>query len=83
MPENTPVPDGFVYKNLTKTVLGVCQLYGDEDQVFFQNNRCREELERQGYEIITDQEGTLWNLERGGGPDEKGKLLLDICFYVK
>jgi hypothetical protein len=83
MPENTLVPDGFVYYDFSKAALGVCRLYGDEAQVFFQDERCREKLEELGYEVIKDQEGTIWSLERGGAPDEKGKLLMDICFYVK
>ena len=83
MPENTPVPNGFEYYDFPKSTLGVCRLYGDESQVFFQNDRCREELEKLDYEIIPDHEGTIWNLERGGAPDEKGKFLMDICFYVK
>ena len=81
MPENTPVPDGFVYHDFPKSVLGVVQLFGTGNQVYFQNDRCREELERLGYEVIKDHEGTIWNLERGGGPGEK--VTLDICFYVK
>ena len=82
MPEATPVPEGFVYIDFPKTTLGVCWLYGKEDEVYGLEGRCGEELEKAGY-VLGD-----WCMERYGCPrfttaDAYGKITLDICFYLK
>jgi hypothetical protein len=88
MPENTPVPNGFEYYDFPKGALGVCWLYGRRNEVFFQDEKCREKLEELGFEILKDKEDTIWSIERFVSdrfeePDEKGKVTLDICFFVK
>jgi len=82
MPENTPVPDGFQYLDFPKGTLGVCWLYSKENEVYCQEERCWKELEKVGYTPAD------WCMERYccprfTTPDEKGKIILDICFYLK
>ena len=88
MDEKTPVPDGFEYYDFPKVSLGVCWLYGKEAEVFMQEDRCMKELEKQGHEVTNDDQGAWWFFERYGcprftTPDEKGNIILDICWHVK
>ena len=82
MPEGTPIPDGFEYVDFPKAALGVCWLYGKENEVYGLEGKCGEKLEQAGY-IPGD-----WCMERYGcprftTPDDSGKIILDICFYLK
>ena len=82
MPENTAVPAGFDYIDFPKGELGVCWIYGKEDEVFGLEGQCGERLEKE-FDINSE-----WCFERYGcprftTPDEKGNIILDICFYLK
>jgi len=82
MPEGTPAPDGFQYLDFPKGSLGVCWLYGKEDEVYCQEEKCEKELEKAGLSPAD------WCMERYccprfTTPDEKGNVILDICFYLK
>jgi predicted transcriptional regulator YdeE len=88
MPEKTPVPDGYKYIDFPKGTLGVCWVYGKEEEVFCHEGECGQKLEEAGFNLAKDKEGTIWCMERYGcqrftTPDENGKIILDICFYVK
>ena len=88
MPEGTLAPDGYAYHDFLKSTLGVCWLHGKESDVFMQEERCKQKLEEAGYSIEKDKEDALWFFERYGcprftTPDENGKVILDICWYVK
>ena len=81
-PENTAVPEGFQYVDFPKSELGVCWIYGNEDEVFGLEGMCGERLEKEGFDINYN-----WNFERyvhprNTTPDEKGNIILDICFYL-
>ena len=82
MPEGTPVPSGYEYHDFPKAALGVCWLYGKEEDVYCQEGRCGEKLEEAGYKLAD------WCMERYccprfTTPDESGKIILDICFYLE
>ena len=85
-PANTTVPEGFAHIDFPKSNLGVCWVYGEENSVFFKEGECGERLTKEGFEILTDDIHD-WCFERYScrysTPDEKGNVILDICFYVK
>ncbi|HOB20694.1 MAG TPA: GyrI-like domain-containing protein [Candidatus Atribacteria bacterium] len=88
MPENTPVPEGFEYVDFPAGGLGVCWVYGQEHEVYCHEMKCAEKLAAEGYEVKKDDKGALWFFERYAcprftTPDEKGNIILDICFYIK
>jgi hypothetical protein len=88
MPEGTNVPEAFVHKDFPKATLGVCWVHGNEGEVFMQESNCAKKLEEEGYKVATDSDGAHWFFERYGcprftTPDEKGKIILDICHYLK
>ena len=87
MPENTVVPKGFDSIDFLKSELGVCWVYGKEEEIFAQEGSCGEKLEKEGFEII-DDDRKYYCFERyvhprNTTPDEKGNIILDICFFVK
>jgi hypothetical protein len=88
MPKDTPVPEGYVFHDFPKGSLGVCWVYGREGEVFMQEENCMKKLEKEGCQFLPDENGFQWSFERYGcprytDPDEKGNIILDICFYVK
>jgi hypothetical protein len=88
MPENTPVPDGYMFHDFPNGSLGVCWVYGKEGEVFIQEENCIKKMEQEGYKFLPDENGFQWLCERYAcprytTPDEKGNIILDICFYVK
>jgi predicted transcriptional regulator YdeE len=87
-PENTSVPEGYVFYDFPKGSLGVCWVCGKEDEVFMQEENCMKKLAEEGYNFLPDENGFQWLFERYErrrytSPDEKGNIILDICFYVK
>jgi len=88
MPENTPAPDGYDYCDFPKASLGVCWVYGEQSEVFLNEKLCGVKLEEQGYKMMDGTEETICCFERYvcprfTTPDEKGKIILDICFFLK
>lgn len=83
MPEGAGVPDGFSYIDFNAGSLGVCWVYGSEPDIYMREGECGSRLLEEGYEITAD-----WCFERYGcprftTPDDKGNVILDICFFVK
>ena len=83
MPEHTAVPDGFAHIDFPRSELGTCWVYGKEDTVYGNEVNCLNRLVAEGFEI-----GNGWCFERYAcprftTPDEKGNIILDICFFVK
>jgi predicted transcriptional regulator YdeE len=88
MPEGTQVPEGFEYRDFPKATLGVCWLHGSEGEVYGQEEQCMKKLEEEGYKVANDYKDGFWVFERYGcprftTPDENGKIILDICWYIK
>jgi AraC family transcriptional regulator len=88
MPEGTTVPEGYRYLDFPEGTLGVCWLHGKEEDVFCNEEECSKKLEEAGYEIAKDEDDTIWCMERYcssrfTASDDNGKVILDVCFYVK
>ncbi len=86
-PEMTAVPEGYAHVDFPESELGVAWVYGKEAEVFGQEHKCIESLEKQGYEVINDRMGACWFFERYScprfiTPDEHGNIVLDICHYI-
>jgi hypothetical protein len=86
-PSHTEVTDHFQYVDFEESNLGICWIYGKEDEVH-DTRRCKQMLENQGIEIISDKNGAIWSFEnclcpRFTTPDEKGNIILDYCYFVR
>lgn len=86
--QGTEVPEGYGYVDIPASKLGVCWLHGPEGELYCKEDKCAERLMQEGQEIIADETGAWWFFERYGcprftTPDEEGKIILDICHYVK
>lgn len=87
-PADTGVPEGFSYMDFEACNLGVCWIYGKEDEVHGAICRCREELEKNGMKIVANKNGAILSFENGTcprftTPDEKGNVILDFCYFVE
>ena len=92
VPENTEVPEGFDYIDFPKSELGVCWVYGKKEYVYINEGisifeQCKERLEKEGMYHVHDKDNTCWAFERYACsrskiPDEKGNIILDICFFM-
>ena len=82
-PGDTAVPDGFDYIDFAAGELGVCWVYGKEDEVFMLEGRCGERLEAEGFDVLTEWCFERYACPRFTTPDEKGNIIIDICFFVK
>lgn len=85
-PQDTPVPEGFDYIDFPAVSLGICWIYGKENEVH-DTSRCKAALIEKGYEMWTD-EGGVWSFEncvcpRYTTPDEHGNIIMDYCYYIK
>ena len=83
MPEGTAIPDGFVSVDFPAGNLGVCWIYGKEEEVFMLEGQCGERLENEGFDVDTEWCFERYSCPRFTTPDEKGNVIIDICFYVK
>jgi hypothetical protein len=87
LPEGTDIPDGYGYHDFTKATLGVCLVYGNEGEVYMQEEKCAEKLEQESKKVLADKNGAYWFFERYVDsrfkPDTNGKVTLDICHYIE
>lgn len=86
--KNTEVPVGYSFVDFNESDLGVAWIYGKEGDVYGQEHKCAESCEKEGYKIISDEEGAYWFFERYScprftTPDEKDNIILDICHYIE
>ena len=81
-PQDAAVPDGFQYVDFPVGNIGVCWVYGKEPDIYMREGECWERLAKEGYEGAN-----MWFFERYAArfnaPDDKGNIILDICFFVK
>jgi len=87
-PKNTAVPEGYKFLDFPKSELGVCWVYGEEGSVFCHEQKCAGILAEKGLEIKNDENDACWFFERYACPrftekDEKGNIILDICYFIK
>jgi hypothetical protein len=88
MPENSKVPDGLFYHDFDKSTLGVCWIYGKENEVPGHWSECKKIIEEKGYKILCNTDGSYWCFERDGcprftTPDEKGNVIEDVCYFIE
>ena len=81
-PENTEVPDGFEYEDFPAADIGVCWLYGHQDEVFAVEPIAYEKLKEDGFAV-----DDYWWFERyhpvRSKEDKNGNIIIDICFFFK
>jgi len=87
-PPDTAVPDGFLPVDFPPSRLGVCWIYGKENETHGLTGGCSDKLREEGMEIAADENGAVWSFEnclcpRYTTPDEKGNVILDFCYFVK
>ena len=82
MPDGTAVPDGFDFIDFPAGELGVCWIYGKEDDVFMLEGQCGERLEKEGFDVNTDCCFERYACPRFTTPDDDGNIVLDICFFL-
>jgi predicted transcriptional regulator YdeE len=95
LPENTKVPDGFIYIDIPEGDAGVCWIYGNENngEIYGQkaHELCVQKLKENEMENIRDNFGKKikwnWFFERYNCPrftdkDDKGNVILDYGIYI-
>jgi hypothetical protein len=91
-PKNTEVPDGFGFIDFPHSELGVCWVYGKEEDVCVEDisiiDQCNKRLNKEDMPHVHDKDKACWAFERYvcprfTTPDEKGNIILDICLFVK
>ena len=82
-PENTALPDQYSYIDFPAGELGVCWIYGKEDEIYGLEWKCGDHLKAEGFEASGDWCFERYACPRFTSPDEKGNVILDICFYLK
>jgi predicted transcriptional regulator YdeE len=82
MPKETSAPEGFALIDFPAGELGVCWVYGKDSEVYMREGECGERLEAEGYNVNTDWCFERYVCPRFTTPDENGKVVLDICFYL-
>lgn len=85
MPLEAPVPAGYDSVTLAAGELAVCWVYGKEPDIYF--HCCLSRLEQEGLTWAADSDGVRCCMERYVSPrftepDDKGNIILDICYYV-
>lgn len=86
-PAGTSVPDDFEYVDFPAVGLGICWLYGSENDVH-NTSGCFKAITDSGFELWKDETGGVWSFEnclcpRFTTPDEHGNIIMDYCYYVK
>ena len=82
MPPETIVPDGYDFIDFPAGDLGVCWIYGKENEVYMMEGQCGELLEKEGYDVNTNFCFERYACPRFTTPDEHGNIILDICFFL-
>ena len=81
-PADTPVPEGYDYADFPQQDVGICWLYGKNDDVFAHEPVAYEKLGNEGYDPMDD-----WWFERyvehREREDKNGYKIADICFFLK
>ena len=82
-PEGATVPEGYQYVDFARGDLGVCWVCGKESDVFMNEGACVERLAQEGFEISGEWCFERYACPRFTTPDDKGNVILDICFFMK
>lgn len=80
-------PEGFEYQDIPEGDIGVCYLYGNPDSGELYSMQaqkaCWEKFKEKGWSLSR----SAWCFERYNcprytQPDDKGKVILDVCVYL-
>lgn len=87
-PEGTPVPEGYEYADIPSGDIGTCWIYGRDDngEIYGEEpyNMSMSKIEEAGWKVAENSwVFERYNCPRFTTPDEKGKVILDYCFYLK
>lgn len=87
-PENTEVPNGYEYVDIPAGDIAACWIYGrgDSGELYgdIPHNMCVSRVTEAGWNIDEDSWFfERYNCPRFTTPDEKGKIILDYCMYLK
>jgi len=87
VPPGSPVPDDFQYVDFPAGSMGTCWIYGNTSNVWGQRSKCMEALVNAGMRIKPAPDGAIWYMNRYPhrylDEDEKGNIILDVCYFVK
>lgn len=86
-PIGTRVDIGLDYIDFPQQNLGVCWIYGKENEVHSLVPQCTEKLKAAGMKIKSNKYGYIGHFERDQcprftTPDGKGNIILDYCYFV-
>ena len=80
-PENTSVPEGYDYTDFPEQDVGICWLYGKEEDVMAVEDVAATKLGEEGLTITGN-----WWFERyvphRETTDKNGYKIMDICFFI-
>ena len=82
-PAGSQIPEGYDFIDFDAGKLGVCHVYGKEHEVFMHEGECCDRLKAEGFEVVEDACFECYVCPRFTTPDEKGNIILDVCFWVK
>ncbi|MCL2407299.1 MAG: hypothetical protein FWC95_05160 [Defluviitaleaceae bacterium] len=88
LPAEAVVPQGYEHVDFPASKLGVAWSYGNESELFGNEELSVEAVKARGMEVTTGSDGGWWFFERYACPrftevDEQGKKILDICHFIK
>ncbi len=86
-PIGTQADSGLDYIDFPQQNLGVCWIYGKENEVHSLIPQCPIMLESAGMTIKYDEYGYIGHFERDQcprftNPDENGNVIIDYCYFV-
>ena len=80
-PEGTPPPEGYEALDIQPADLGVCWIQGPEAEVYGREQACMDALKEAGMTpILRCME--RYQCPRFTTPDEQGRIILDLCFFL-
>ena len=82
-PENTTVPEGYQYVDFPTGELGVCWIYGKENEVYMNEGASAKRLQKEGYKLADEWCFERYTCPRFTTPDENGNIILDVCFFIE
>ena len=88
LPADSKIPEDFAYVDLDGGSAGICWIKGDMNSVYMHEMECHKKLVSEGMKIKKEKDGCCYFFERYGCPrftvpDENGKIILDIGFFVE
>ena len=86
-PENTKVPEGFLFHDFPESRLGIGWVHGQPPHIYWACAAVATRLREEGHEIISDENGVIWTFERYScprftTPDEHGNRTLDRGYFI-